>query len=115
MLIALDHDGTYTLDPAFWDRFIDTSFRHGHAVHIVTLRDAHKDELASERHLSNMGCMIVYCDGRPKIEVTKERGYHYDIWIEDDPLCVDKGSRLTPEQLEGWRAKDKYRAGYSAG
>ena len=110
MLISLDHDGTYTLNPAFWDDFIKLAQEHGNAVHIVTLRDAVKDRLASERHLIDLGCMIIYCDGRPKKEVAKERGYSYAIWIEDDPRCIHEGSRLTDEQLAEWRSKDPYRA-----
>jgi len=109
LLIALDHDGTYTLDPAFWLGFIADARAHGHAVHIVTLRHAEHDRLRDEKLLIDRGCQVIYCDGRPKIEVAKERGYRYDIWIEDDPAAVHRGSPLTPAGLATWREKDEHR------
>ena len=38
MLIALDYDNTYTLDPTFWDGFIVVSKARGHNVIVATMR-----------------------------------------------------------------------------
>lgn len=109
MLVALDHDGTWTLDPVVWRAVIKAFQARGHAVHMVTLRSATLDRLRIERELINLGVRIVYTDGRPKREVAKELGLDYDIWIEDDPECVGLGSRLNPVQLDAWRARDRHR------
>ncbi len=109
MLIALDHDGTYTLDPVVWNAVIKAFQDRGHSVHIVTLRHAELDRLRIEKELTNLGVRVVYCDGRPKKEVAHELGLEYDIWIEDDPQCIHEGSRLSYEALAAWRARDKHR------
>ena len=109
MLIALDFDGTYTLDPSFWMGFIRQAQERGHFVHIVTLRHAEIDRLANEMEFINRGVTVVYCDGHSKLEVAKERGLEYDIWIEDDPRCVSQGTRLNEQQLEAWRKRDRHR------
>jgi len=108
MLIALDFDGTYTADPVVWDLIIKSLQERGHAVHIVTLRDQNLDRLKDHDRFWNMGVRVVYCDGRSKLDVAKEMGLEYDIWIEDDPRCVQHGSSLNPEQLEAWRKRDRH-------
>ncbi|MGD9878927.1 MAG: hypothetical protein AB7F22_07790 [Reyranella sp.] len=110
MRIALDFDGTYTLDPLAWDAFIIAMQRAGHLVMVVTLRAADADQLALESHFYSIGCPVIYCDGQPKHTILKEDyGYVPDIWIEDDPRSIHEGSRLNPEQLAAWREKDVHR------
>ncbi len=101
MKISLDHDGTFTKDEDFWRAFITLAKEHGHIVHIVTLRSSLEDHLDHSRF---PGADVIYTSGRPK----KDFG-DYDIWIEDDPRCINEGSRLTPEQLAAWRKQDGYR------
>ena len=38
--IALDYDGTYSADPAMWNKFIKIAQAHGHKVTCVTMRKA---------------------------------------------------------------------------
>ncbi len=110
MRIALDFDGTYTEHPALWDAFIALAKAHGHTVNVVTLRHPVHDRIGVDRRLEQLGAGIVYCDGRPKHEVAKERGLSYTIWIEDDPRCVHEGSRINEEQLAAWRKNDVHKA-----
>lgn len=107
--IALDFDGTYTLHPEFWDLFLHNCKAHGIKVLIVTLRHATHDRLAVEAHLERLGAGIVYCGGRPKAGVLKERKIEVDVWVEDDPRCVHEGSRFNDEQLANWRKNDAHR------
>ncbi len=75
MKIALDHDGTYTADPALWDAFIKLATARGHEVTCVTMRHPHE--------LISVPCPIVYT-GR------KAKGNHFtaDIWIDDRPHWI---------------------------
>lgn len=101
MNISLDYDGTYTEDKEFWDDFIDSAHDHGHKIWIVTLRSGEHDKI--EEWFT--GCIpIVYCSGRPKEEVVREMGEHINIWIDDQPNCITKGSSLTPDQVSEWEA-----------
>ena len=109
MKIALDFDGTYTLHPEFWDLFLHNAKANGFKVLIVTLRHATHDRLALEAHLERLGAGIVYCDGRPKADVLKERGITVDVWLDDDPQCIFEGSRFNDEQLANWRKNDVHR------
>jgi hypothetical protein len=41
MLISLDYDNTYTLDPKFWDMFVKNAISSGHRVICCTMRYEH--------------------------------------------------------------------------
>ena len=110
MRIALDFDGTYSEHPKLWNEFILLCHLHGVGIDIVTLREQDVDKLAIEQDLIDRGCNIIYCDGRPKHAVAKDRGLVYDIWIEDDPKAVHEGSRFSSRQLAAWRERDVHRA-----
>lgn len=77
MKIALDYDGTYTLDPHFWDDFIEEAQARGHSVIIITSR--HKDQ----RVELEVPCHVIYCNYMPK-----EDFYNPDIWIDNDPRWI---------------------------
>lgn len=77
MKIALDYDGTYTLDPEFWDAFIFEAKDRGHSVVIVTSRS--KDEPIE----SKTACHVIYCSYD-----AKEKFYNPDIWIDNDPRYI---------------------------
>lgn len=75
MKIALDWDGTWTLDPVFWDNFARLAQEHGHEVTIVTGRGPGE---AIAHFLP-----IIYCSRTPK------RGHFTaDIWIDDAPELI---------------------------
>lgn len=112
MKIALDFDGTYTADPDFWHEFINEALVNGHHVWIVTARDEENDGINwSKVGLKHAPCPVVFCDGCPKRQITRELGIEIDVWIDDNPYgIVAKGASFsTPDALGDWRMTDKYR------
>lgn len=78
MKIALDYDGTFTADPAFWVAFIENAVIRGHEVTCVTSRDKAFAPIPHE-----MPCPVVYC-----VYKAKARIHHADVWIDDDPRRI---------------------------
>jgi hypothetical protein len=75
-LIALDYDGTYTVDPEMWDDFIVRAQRRGHTVKIVTMRF----DTPNERIEPPCGIEVVYTSRK-----AKARAFKADIWVDDSP------------------------------
>jgi hypothetical protein len=88
MIIAIDFDDTFTVDPRTWRSVISTLQAAGHTVICATAR-SHSE--ANERDLSAAtGVKVVFCG----IEVCKRHacawaGYEVDVWIDDTPSAVD--------------------------
>lgn len=102
MKIALDYDLTYTLDPDFWNDFIDMAGGHGHDIRIVTARSPNHDKI-------DVNLPVIYCDGVAKRFhchwfADDGKGWDPDIWIDDKPQSVDNNSTATKEALAEWRA-----------
>lgn len=75
MRIALDWDGTHTLDPDFWDAFARLAKQYGHEVALVTAR-------GPGEHIEHF-LPVVYCSRTPK------RGHFAaDVWIDDAPELI---------------------------
>lgn len=72
MRIALDYDGTYTRDPAMWDRFIADAVANGHLVVCVTMRHPHEP--------IQMPCEVVYTGRKAKAAF-----WPADVYIDDKP------------------------------
>lgn len=109
MIIALDFDQTYTLDPLAWDDFINLMYDCDHVVKIVTVRhdywDAHPllDRLDEE-----LGIQVIYTDGRAKKEFISELGLKIDVWIDDRPETIMNNSSWPHEspELRAWREEN---------
>lgn len=101
MKIALDYDGTYTLDPAFWNQFIQLAHAHDHEIRIVTHRHETLDEITDV----NPMIPVIYTDGVAKKWWCEHRGDFWtpDIWIDDKPKGILENGPLTMEQVEEWR------------
>ena len=85
MKICLDFDGTYTLDPVFWDQVIALAHRHGHEVICATMRhEAHEGDAVHEA-LAHQVSAIHFTDRRAKQPTLAERNVHPDVWIDDSP------------------------------
>ncbi len=88
MIVAMDFDDTYTLDPAAWDVVIRDLENAGHEVICVTCRR----DTDENREKVQCGQLTVYFTGlRPKREFMLRRGVKVDVWIDDDPNCVENG------------------------
>ena len=80
MLIALDYDKTYTVDPVLWDDFVQIAQNRGHVVKIVTMR--RPDEAIIDAPVE-----VVYTSRKAKAAVVNA-----DIWIDDSPHWVYQDS-----------------------
>lgn len=104
MKIALDYDGTYTADPAFWDIMISVALRQGHDIRVVTARDDLVDRTEPLVEVERL-VPVIYTRGIAK------RWYceHFvddfvpQIWIDDRPEAVLQNSQTSPEALAKWR------------
>lgn len=100
MIIALDFDGTYDVDPELWGLFIDAAKTRGHSITFVTFRDDFGTKYdnadiceAAQRHSID----IVYCNAKQKSECFKA-----DVWIDDMPLLIPSmDAMLTTSILRG--------------
>lgn len=88
MIVAIDFDDTFTVDPRTWRSVIRTLVDAGHAVVCATARDYSE---ANERDLqAATGVKVIFCG----VEVCKRvacswAGYKVDVWIDDTPQAID--------------------------
>ena len=84
MIIALDYDGTYTLDPAFWDDVIGEAGVRGHTVVLATSRDS----TAGLPVITGLA-QVVCCGATHKRLACEAAGVKVDAWIDDQPETVN--------------------------
>lgn len=91
MILALDFDDTYTLDPALWQQVVKLFKAAGHRVICVTCRHDTPDNRLEvvvpgvdwrEHYFTSMA---------PKRWHMELRGIKVDVWADDLPRCVDYG------------------------
>ena len=88
MIIGLDYDETYTLDPSFWDQFIAKAKESGHKVYIVTARRSTPENV---EQVQVPGCLVVFTGLASKIWWMEHYYEKVDVWIDDDPLTCAQG------------------------
>jgi hypothetical protein len=104
MKLALDYDNTYTASVPFWRDFILLAQKAGNEVKIVTMRSKELDyETEFDFLKKHYGVETVFCDGFPKKDICAEQGYEVDIWIDDMPEGISRGTQYTLDQLTAWR------------
>lgn len=77
MKIALDFDGTYTADPAMWDKVIAIVKEHGHEIVCVSSRFPGNPP-------TGIPLDIVCCSFEAKARAIGD----IDIWIDDNPWSI---------------------------
>lgn len=82
MKIALDYDGTYTLNPAFWDEVIEMSRHFGVSMVCVTMR--------APTEPVTMPCEVIYTSMERKGHFMYALKRMPDVWIDDRPDRVFK-------------------------
>ena len=104
MKIALDYDNTYTIDPEFWNSYIDLAKSRGHEVRIVTIRDERFDRTPQLVKVEEL-VPIVYCRGIAKRWYLTHfgEGFEPDVWIDDKPETILANSTASPANLLEWR------------
>lgn len=91
MLISLDFDDTYTLDPYFWDRFIVSAKSRGHEVICVTSRKCGNTEDVITALADKV---TIFCTShRAKKDYLAEIGLFPDVWIDDKPKHILKDKK----------------------
>lgn len=91
MIIGIDFDDTWTVDPGLWGAFALCAQRRGHRILIVTQRsDIYELEL---RALLTQPLEIVFCAGHTKEDGCAKLGIKVDVWIDDYPAAVQHEAR----------------------
>jgi hypothetical protein len=104
MLIALDFDKTFLLDPSLWAAFLRVASANGHRAIMVTCRSPRDDnrELIREALMTHLAADYiekVICTGHhPKRAAAEASGFKVDVWIDDVPEVI--GARDMHEVLE---------------
>ena len=84
MRIALDYDGTYTLDPYLWNEFIARFEESGHEILCVTMRYDNELERIKMPHNVN----VIYTGRIAKAKHLNGLGIKIDVWIDDNPIWL---------------------------
>lgn len=84
MIIALDYDGTYTRDPALWDRFIVDCKLAKHEIICITMRYP-KEEIS-------LIIPVYYTSRKAKLVWAQANNIKVDIWIDDQPALLFNGA-----------------------
>lgn len=81
MIICLDYDDTYTLDPEFWEMVIAAAQWRGHTVILATMRYPAETDYG----LLGLGKSIdvIFTSRQAKRPFLAELGYRPDVWIDD--------------------------------
>jgi acid phosphatase class B len=92
MIIALDYDQTFTLDPDFWREVIHKAKEKGHDIRVVTSRWPEKEPGVC-KIISQMftDIPIHFTCKKPKRQFMKKLGLKVDVWIDDRPESIISG------------------------
>lgn len=104
MRIALDFDQTYTLDPQFWNDFIELAHDSLVEVILVTYRHEVHDSHPLIDNLRER-IPVYFTDGLAKKPFLEKLGIVVDVWIDDRPLTVTEDSTWGQDspELAAWR------------
>lgn len=87
MLIALDYDKTYTLDPEFWLKFVRLAEKHGHKVLVATMRTLDEKGDMCDALLEAVP-QVVPTHRNAKLPFLQSWGLKPDVWIDDQPHFI---------------------------
>lgn len=91
MIIALDFDGTFTLDPDCWAMFVRSFQLHGHTVICVTGRSdsgGMGDQVRDQFAAVGLDVPIVFAGSEWKVDAARAAGWEVNVWIDDMPQYV---------------------------
>lgn len=103
MRIAIDYDDTYTLNPEMWNEIIEVMRKHDCSVACVTSRRKTFDNIKDISEAT--GLSVVCCDYNAKAEVMRKLGLRVDVWIDDNPYCIDPYGKCQPAKYQEWEAR----------
>lgn len=89
-VIAIDYDGTFTIDPDLWRAFIERAQARGHTVVMVTGR-SHEGQWGAEVRREVRGLVpVVFAAQMWKSTAAQCAGYDVNVWIEDHPETISR-------------------------
>ena len=91
MILGLDYDGTYTVNPEFWLKFIQLAESFGNTVKCVTMR--YREESSDMDPRLTKGVETIFTNRKAKQIYCIENKIKIDIWIDDNPTWLLKDSR----------------------
>lgn len=102
MRLALDFDATYTLQPVFWDEFIELAERAGNEVILATYRHEVHD---AHPLIDALQIPVYFTDGKAKKPFLEALGVVVDVWIDDRPMTIIEDSAWGQDspELAAWR------------
>ena len=106
MIVSIDFDDTFTVDPVAWTAIIKLLQNASHTVVCVTGR---KDTPASANQIKTAlpdGVAVVFAGSDPKNDAAMRQGFHVDVWIDDRPSRV-MGKAVVGKAMSNdpWRAR----------
>ena len=96
-IIAIDYDGTWTLDPIMWNVVCNILQNYGFLVIMVTERKV-ENRIKDDTIPSLM--QIIYTSKILKKEAALAAGYKVDIWIDNSPGSIEQCIKLTESKNE---------------
>ena len=84
MVVAMDYDGTYTLDPNVWQMILNRLKMSGHTVYLVTMRTPEECiDLCPD--LVKIVDDVIPTSRKAKMPFVRNLGIKIDVWIDDRP------------------------------
>ena len=98
MIIAIDYDETYDMDPTFWEEVKHLAECREHKVICVTAR--YTKPGTHDRH-ERVPSFPIYCtSNQPKRAYMASLGIKVDVWVDDSPESIvsyaESGGLLLP-------------------
>ena len=88
MIIALDYDETFTIEPDMWMDFLRMAQAWDFQVIIATGRKGWTPDIERQRHNLEKFDDIVFCGDEYKSSACKGAGYEVNVWIDDMPQMI---------------------------
>lgn len=86
LVVSVDYDDTFTLDPSMWRKIIEIIEASGHVVVCCTFRKEHDE-------ITDFPGEVFYTGGLPKAQFMEDAGVPVDIWIDDWPELIGNTRR----------------------
>ena len=91
MILGIDFDDTFTVDPPFFREIVKLAKAAGHTIVMVTLRS--KEDREEIEDVTKCVMPIVFCSMlqgklQKKRIAALRAGYDVDIWIDDSPEMI---------------------------
>lgn len=103
MKIAVDYDGTFTLNPVAFSRVIRVLKQTGADIRIVTSRNTNGDNEELEGVSKFLEIPVVYCSGQQKKTVCQGLGWVPDIWVDNEAHTIPHNSELVSASNDCYR------------